>query len=116
MVVVRTAELRARWDRQQARYQAGLPLEARLRRARFRLVAGLGEQWNETERHANGCAVPVSGVTLSSFQVCRRRFHPGKKHCAGPRSCRRWKVDVRSEQWAVPTSREGEAVVRGLPV
>jgi hypothetical protein len=38
------AELRARWDRWRARYEADIPLEARLRRARFRLEAAKVER------------------------------------------------------------------------
>lgn len=56
--VVRTAELHARWDRWQARYEAYLPLEARLRRARFRLQAAKVERaWAVVSAHSNGLSV-----------------------------------------------------------
>jgi hypothetical protein len=71
---------------------------------------------NATESHANRCAVPESGVTLPPSRARRRRFHPGEKHCAGPRSRGGGKVDVRVEQGAVPRAEKADVVVRGLPV
>ncbi len=56
--MVRTAELHARWDRWKARYEADLPLEARLRRARFRLEAAKAERaWAVVSAHRDGLSV-----------------------------------------------------------
>jgi hypothetical protein len=56
--MVRTAELHARWDRRRARYKADLPLEARLRRARFRYEAAKVERaWAAVSAHAAGLSV-----------------------------------------------------------
>jgi len=52
------AELRARWDRRRARYGADIPLEARLRRARFRLEAAKVERaWAVVSAHRDGLSV-----------------------------------------------------------
>ena len=56
--MVRTAELHARWDRWRARYEADLPLEARLRRSRFRLEAAKAERvWAVVSAHRDGLSV-----------------------------------------------------------
>ena len=56
--MVRTAELHARWDRWRARYEADLPLEARLRRAQFRYEAAKVERaWAVVSAHAAGLSV-----------------------------------------------------------
>lgn len=56
--MVRTAELHARWDRWRARYEADLPLEARLGRARFRYEAAKVERaWAVVSAHAAGLSV-----------------------------------------------------------
>lgn len=56
--MVRTAELHARWDRRRARYQADLPLEARLRRASFRYeTAKVERAWVSVSAHAAGLSV-----------------------------------------------------------
>jgi hypothetical protein len=56
--MVRTAELPARWDRWRARYEADVPLEARLRRARFRYEAAKVERaWAIVSAHRGGLSV-----------------------------------------------------------
>ncbi|MGH3199669.1 MAG: hypothetical protein ACRDOH_06890 [Streptosporangiaceae bacterium] len=56
--MVSAAERRARWDRWQARYEADVPLEARLRRARFRLQAARVERaWAVVSAHRDGLSV-----------------------------------------------------------
>jgi hypothetical protein len=63
--MVRTAELGARWERWQARYGADLPLEARLRRARFRLEAAKVERaWAVVSAHRDGLSVRKIGEAI----------------------------------------------------
>jgi hypothetical protein len=60
-----TAELHARWDRQRARYKADVPLEARLRRARFRLEAAKVERaWAVVSAHREGLSVRKIGEAI----------------------------------------------------
>jgi hypothetical protein len=66
------AELRARWDRWWARYEADVPLEARLRRARFRLEAAKVERaWAVVSAHRDGLSVRkiAEAVGLSPTRV-----------------------------------------------
>jgi multidrug efflux pump subunit AcrA (membrane-fusion protein) len=70
--MVRTAELRARWDRQRARYQADVSLEARLRRARFRLEAAKVERaWAVVSAQRDGLSVRkiAEAIGLSATRV-----------------------------------------------
>lgn len=56
--MVRTAELHARWERWRVRYEADVPLEARLRRARFRYEAAKIERaWAIVSAHRVGLSV-----------------------------------------------------------
>ena len=77
--MVRTAELHARWDRQRARYEADLPLEARLRRARFRYEAAKAERaWAVVSAHKAGLSVrkTAAAVGLSPTRVDQLRDSP----------------------------------------
>jgi len=70
--MVRTAELHARWDRRRARYEADIPMEARLRRARFRLEAAKVERaWAVVSAHRDGLSIrkTAEATGLSATRV-----------------------------------------------